>query len=609
VREAYYAQFLAANNLKTLPQDEPLGERAKELVWPACLYAQPVPGGIKTTVRPGDNAITIYTRLTGGGGNLAALERFFNRPPAALTNLKPKEVLVGAHATAPVTVVPKDGDAPTFLSLLQREARRDGPSAAMLREVQLPGEIVLGLPPPSVGQVASITRTCTRPSRPPYEAAAVEHAYQFAKGRAQSAPIRLLGTQADVVVVDNGFFGANPRSQPADPFAGSPFPSQYFKFDKRATIAQRIEIADEIWPINFSNNLQPDAVSGHGTHVTGLVLGGPDFASYRNKQKEPWAVLTIINIANGTGTLLKGSQTALQSLLNIDSAKRIVNLSIAHDGLAAPDIESAYARLFQNGLQNLFVVSAGNFRKDVSDHAVYPAALGGPSSGNVISVAALDGEGQLAPFSNFSNNAVDMAAPGCEIASWLANTAQPTLLSGTSQAAPLVTFTASLLRSLAAESEARALKFRLVASGDMLDEPEDQRRIAYRVRLNIAKALYWFDDYVRLSGAQVGEYLGEVRAVTGLRCDGDRPQESRRLTDLWAFKRDRQQQGWIFTGKSARRVHPACAQAGGGVGDLMFVSTHRIDAQTGEPLPNSLELRIPLAEVQDLVLKTQFGVH
>ena len=254
------------------------------------------------------------------------------------------------------------------------------------------------------------------------------------------------------------------------------------------------------------------------------MLGGPYFATYRDKQKEPWSILTIINIAKGQQTLLKGSQTVLQSLLNIDGAKRIVNLSIAHDGLAAPDILSAYDRLFRNGLQNLFVVSAGNFSKDVSDNSIYPAAFGGFPADNVISVAALDGEGRLAPFSNYSSTAVNMAAPGCEIESWIANTAQLTLLSGTSQAAPLVTFAASLLRSLAAESEPRALKFRLVVSGDMLDEIEDQERIAYRVRLNIPKALYWFHDYIRLSGAESGEYLGEVRAVLQKRSSERKPE-------------------------------------------------------------------------------------
>ena len=239
VRDAYYAEFLAANNLKSLHQDEPLGERAKELVWPACLYAQPVAGGLKTTVRPGDTAISIYTRLTGGRGSPAAVERFFKRPIDELTNLKPKEVIVGAHATAPVTLVPKDGDAATFVSKLRREAGSTVQWETVFREVQLQGEVVLGLPPPSVGQAASTTRTCKSPSHPPYEAAVVEHAYRFAKGRAESASPRFPAARADVVVVDNGFFGANPQAQPGDPFAGSPFSSQYFKVDNRATVAQQ----------------------------------------------------------------------------------------------------------------------------------------------------------------------------------------------------------------------------------------------------------------------------------------------------------------------------------------------------------------------------------
>ncbi|CAN7751099.1 S8 family serine peptidase [Variovorax sp. LjRoot175] len=476
VRSAYYTAFLEANNLTALAPNEPLGDKAQTLVWPACLYVKTAAGGLPTTVKSGETASEIYSRLTGGGGSPAAVSRFFNKSASNLKLVRPDQVLSAAHVTAPVTFAPKRGDAASFVDGLARAGRTQGAElqAAVLREIEpFHGRIVVGIAADTPGSVASATVRCRARSDPPFDAAATAAAYRFASQRRDASHPSLSATRADVAVVDNGFFGANPRTNPAQPFKDSPFSQKYFALDDRSTIARKMEFQlGDVWPINFSNDIEPTAISGHGTHVTGVILGGPAFAEFRSaSDANPWALVSEFNVAKGSDQLTRGSQTVLQSVLSLVNVSWIVNLSVAYDGKTNKDIASAFARLFRAGEEpNLFVVAAGNSGEDVSNTLVYPAAYGGPTAENVITVAALDGDGGLAPFSNYGARAVDIAAPGCEIESWIANTHELTRLSGTSQAAPWVTFTAALLRSLDKASSAQELKVRVIASADLLDE-------------------------------------------------------------------------------------------------------------------------------------------
>jgi hypothetical protein len=386
---------LAANHLEKLPIDQPLGDKAKELIWPACLYAEPFSPGLQAKVMPGETASDICVRMTGGGCSPKTLKHFFrasNLSATAINNLRPDQILLGAHATAPVTLFLKNLSQQEFLVGVQDKAGKDGLPEAMVRQVEpAPGEIVIGEALSSVSGASE--NFCKIPSGPPFDAGAVARAYHFAMKRRSSLPMSILGGQADIAIVDNGFFGADPTSQPADPFKDSPFSRRFFKWDEYSIVAQRLQIIENVWPINFSNGISPNLVSGHGTHVAGLVLGGPEFISYRNELNDSpnsWAIITIINIGKGSKTLLKGAQTQLQSILNADSGSRIVNLSVAYDGLKAPWVSAAFDRLFRSGQKSLFIVSAGNFGREVVNDSIFPAALGGTGYDNVVTVAALE---------------------------------------------------------------------------------------------------------------------------------------------------------------------------------------------------------------------------
>lgn len=82
----------------------------------------------------------------------------------------------------------------------------------------------------------------------------------------------------------------------------------------------------------------------------------------------------------------------------------------------------------------IFVQAAGNSSQDIASHPIFPATVG---VDNMIVVGATIGQRDWAPFSNFSSDLVDVAAPGVSITaatpgnSYLA-------VSGTSQSAPFV---------------------------------------------------------------------------------------------------------------------------------------------------------------------------
>jgi thermitase len=202
--------------------------------------------------------------------------------------------------------------------------------------------------------------------------------------------------------------------------------------------------------------------NGHGTHVAGTLAAGADdgvgiagiaFAS-------PLIVCKALGGADGAGTT---ADVAACVAWSHQAGARVISMSLGGppSQTLADAVKVAYARGGRGG--SLLVAAAGN---DGDGRLEYPAALP-----DVVSVAALDGAGAPAPFSN-ANGDVELAAPGVDVLSDRAGGGY-VRLSGTSMATPHVAGVAALVASAPGGRGlgVRALRARLDATARDLMAP------------------------------------------------------------------------------------------------------------------------------------------
>ena len=231
------------------------------------------------------------------------------------------------------------------------------------------------------------------------------------------------------------------------------------------------------------NNADPMDDNGHGTHCAGII--GAEGGNNIGIAGVNWTVrimpLKFMN-AGGFGTT-KDAVEAINYV--IDRRKAGVNVKVISASwgstMKSQALEDVIRKAYEAGI--LFVAAAGNATTNNDRTPHYPSSYDVP---NVISVAALDRNDELASFSNYGVKSVAIAAPGVDILStWLDGEYEEK--SGTSMATPVVAGVAGLIAAKEPKLSVEELRKRLVESVDKLETLKG--RVASGGRINAAKAV------------------------------------------------------------------------------------------------------------------------
>lgn len=586
--------------------DLPLSDRAFQIEWPACLRVDDGPsGGFRYEAQAGETRSSLFKKFAGGWEAGESLDAYFggdeNRHLPRNADDLPKGTPVRIPFVTSFTPLKPVG----VPSVSFAEGLKQAGSVDVVLRPESAGSIVV---PPEArlpqGAIQSAGSQCSGSGEDyPYDAADVIEAYSFIRDERSQSP-----TYVPVLVLDNGFFGLPCTDQECPPVGANGsfltnedrFPGRFFRrvpYRPGFLVGETVQpIAD---PVNYRN--RDDAgqllrrndvnlISGHGTHVAGLALGGPprpaDIANDSRPRNvgalfgpagQSWLKIAIGNLAAGREYLLPKVEDDLTPLLTRIPGRKIVNMSVAFEKDRAT--EGKIRTAIELSPFNLFVVAAGNsgggpnIGADLAEDGVdaLPAEFGGGGLPNVVAVASVDADDKISLFSNFSGKMVDIAAPGCRLKSWLDADSDPVPMSGTSQAAPVVTFAAILLKSLS-DGEPLRIKNRLMYSGSLLPDAAERRKIYSRSKLNIPQTLLFFRDIVRYErGGRIRTVLASVDEVQRIRCDGgavpwDTVRAMKRGTTADRFT--------VFTTASDNRL--SVCESGTSAAQVVLTVTHEI---------------------------------
>jgi thermitase len=247
---------------------------------------------------------------------------------------------------------------------------------------------------------------------------------------------------------------------------------------------------DELGAINdkhgfnaVENMSDPMDENGHGTHCAGVI--GAEGNNSEGIAGINWQVEIMPLKFLGRGGF--GSTKDAIEAINyaVDRKRNGVNVRVISASWGSTQyskaLEDAIRAAGEEGI--LFIAAAGNDNTDNDKRPHYPSNYKLP---NVISVAALDRNDNLAGFSNYGAKTVHIAAPGKDILStWLKDAYREA--SGTSMATPQVSGVAALILSTDPRMGVDKLRDRLLKSVDKLDSLKGKVETGGRV--NAAKAL------------------------------------------------------------------------------------------------------------------------
>ena len=216
---------------------------------------------------------------------------------------------------------------------------------------------------------------------------------------------------------------------------------------------------DDVHGYDFINgDGDPMDDHGHGTHVSGTIAAVGD---------------------NGIGVVGVNWTAKIMALKFLDSAGSgttadaiaALNYAVANGATISNNSYSGsvYSQAFVDAITaaksagHIFVAAAGNDGLNIDNAPAYPASF---NLDNVISVAATNSTDNLAGFSNYGLNSVDVAAPGVSILSTVPG--GYAYLSGTSMATPHVAGVVALVRGQHPEWTYQQVVDRVLGTADPL---------------------------------------------------------------------------------------------------------------------------------------------
>jgi hypothetical protein len=316
--------------------------------------------------------------------------------------------------------------------------------------------------------------------------------------------------------------------------------------------------------------------ANHGTHVAGILSGFIFNDELKAKTKGKISLLPI-KITDDQRQLTNDYVTKAWQFLdfqkevktkNKSSFPQVINLSFVD---IEPDIEQ-YKNKINKFNETLFVASAGNVStklfggKQVSldKRRLFPATAKFP---NLMTVSALKENFELADFSFYGVETVDLAAPGENIYSTVKDFENPNspqamgFASGTSQAAPFVSYTAALLYMMGYKDPGK-IRRRIINSTDFY--PRLRNSVWSSGSLNISKAINIYDDLITIKKEGEPTIIKKGLISSNLNITATIPSESggEPIT-------------LIFPIEQIRKIIPVYeADANGKIWSAIIVSTH-----------------------------------
>lgn len=208
---------------------------------------------------------------------------------------------------------------------------------------------------------------------------------------------------------------------------------------------------DDIYGWNFYNDnnsvcsyneegkASPKDNDNHGTHIAGIIASSiyTLFGTTVENYDIPIKIMPIKVTGGEYGT---GKSTSLIKAIQYASkmGASICNISLNSSSYN----DELYTTMLKSNM--LFVCSAGNQVQNgtnIDENPTYPASFSLP---NLISVTATDEQGEYAPYSNYGETSVHLAATGNRIYSSMVGNIYGSF-TGTSMSTPFVTSTAASL--------------------------------------------------------------------------------------------------------------------------------------------------------------------